>query len=573
MKKLANILIFTGLINFPVTQMPAQINGIFDKDKCPREKITVHLSQKSCFAGEILWFKVYCSSPVFPQNEISCLCYVELVSSENTALLRKKIDLRHGEGTGEFEIPSDLTTGLYYITAYTNWMKNFGEESFFTKEIVIVNPYQPSKSTNDSLNSRMSLKEISTGIHEPGDIRVHTDKTKYSPRQKVRVTIDQGNISGKDLSGSFSVSVCRKEPVLKYYMEEHPQLQGLEHSVGRLYLPDHDGIVLSGILSDQSGNGVGNVQLVMSFPGPGTDIDSYVTGSNGEFNFLLKRGEGEDDIVITLPGSDQKISLAEPFWNGFRNPPRNTLINLDSEAVAYFRERFSCLQLQKRFNRQIFMKTGPVKDISDSSVFYLKPYQTIYPGNYITLDSVGEYFHELIPSVRLTGRRREYDIKVIDARSMEFLNEKPAVFLDGVLFDDIGAIANYPPSDIYRITVLPESYYYKDMSFGGIIDIHTKKSDFNGVKAPGNMTRFIYPKAVTSEYRYQSPDYSASSPADRTPDLRYLLTWEPYIKADSTGVAAIELYSCDVKGSFEVEVTGLTERGEIFSARCEFLVE
>ncbi len=573
MKKLARILIFTGLIILPVTQIPAQTSGIFDKDKCPREKISVHLSQESCFTGEILWFKVYCTSPVFLKTGISCLGFVELVSSENTAVVRKKIDLRHGEGSGEFEIPSDLTTGLYYIVAYTSWMKNFGEESFFRKEIVIVNPYQPLKSTGDSLNSGKSLKKIRTGIHDPDNIRVQTDKTKYSPRQKVKVTIDHGNISARDFSGSFSVSVCRKDPELKYFLEEQRALPGLEDSVSSLYLPDHDGIVLSGILSDQSGIGVGNALLVMSFPGHRTDIDSYITGSDGEFNFLLKRGEGEEDIVITLPGSDQKISLAEPFWNGFRNQPGNATVNLDPETVACFRERFSCLQLQKRFNRQNFMKRGPVKAGPDSSVFYLKPYQTIYPGNYITLDSVGEYFHELVPSVRLTGRKREYDIKIIDPRSMNFLSEKPGIFLDGVLFDDIGAIANYPPSDIYSITVLPESYYYKDLSFGGIIDIHTKKSDFNGVKAPGNMTRFIYPKAATSEYRYLSPEYSVTSAADRTPDLRYLLAWEPYIKADSAGVAAIELYSGDVKGTFDVEVTGLTENGEIFSAGCEFLVE
>jgi len=572
MKKFTKILLITCLVNCTMTLLHAQINGLFDNDKCPREKIILHLSQESCFAGEVLWFRFYCTSPLFPQTDISCLGFVELVSSENTALIRKKIDLLHGEGSGEFEIPSDLATGLYYISAYTSWMKNFGEDTFFRKQIVIVNPYQPFKSTNDSLNSGKSLKEISKGI-QFGKTSVQTDKIRYLPRQKVRVTIVQGNLSGRDFSGSCSVSVRRKEPALKYFTANRHELKGHEDSRGRLYLPDHDGIVLSGILSDQSGNGIGNALLYMSFPGPGTDIDSYVTGNDGEFNFLLKRGEGEEDIVITMPGMDQKISLAEPFWNGFRNPPGNAIVSLDAVAVKYFRERFTCLQLQKKFNTQTIIKNGGTKVVRDSSVFYLKPFQTIYPDNYIKLDSLGEYFHELIPSVRLNGRKSEYILKIADPRSMDFLNEKPAVFLDGVLFDDIAAIASYPPSEIYSITVLPESYYYRDMSFGGIIDIHTKKSDFNGVKAPGNMTRFIYPKAVTSEYRYLSVDYSVTSVADRTPDLRYLLAWEPYLRTDSTGVASFELYSGDVKGTFEVEVAGLTEKGEIFNAGCEFQVE
>ena len=87
------------------------------------------------------------------------------------------------------------------------------------------------------------------------------------------------------------------------------------------------------------------------------------------------------------------------------------------------------------------------------------------------------------------------------------------------------------------------------------------------------MTRFIYPKADAGEYRYLSMEYSDASLTDRTPDFRYLLAWKPDLTTDSLGVASLELYSGDVKGRFEVEVTGLTNKGEIVSADCEFLVE
>jgi hypothetical protein len=48
---------------------------------CPQEKLEVHLSQESLFTGEILWFKIYCSSPVFPAEELSTLAFIEVVSS------------------------------------------------------------------------------------------------------------------------------------------------------------------------------------------------------------------------------------------------------------------------------------------------------------------------------------------------------------------------------------------------------------------------------------------------------------------------------------------------------------
>lgn len=65
----------------------------------------------------------------------------------------------------------------------------------------------------------------------------------------------------------------------------------------------------------------------------------------------------------------------------------------------------------------------------DSSVFYSMPYQEINLGNYITLDSLKEYFYELVPSVKFTRRRGEYDISVIDQKSLTYLEEKPGSFL------------------------------------------------------------------------------------------------------------------------------------------------
>jgi len=91
----------------------------FGIDNCPEEKMELQLSQNSLFTHELLWFKIYCISPLFPSEDISSLAFVELVNSENSSLIRKKILLKHGEGNGEFEIPPDLPTGLYHILAYS----------------------------------------------------------------------------------------------------------------------------------------------------------------------------------------------------------------------------------------------------------------------------------------------------------------------------------------------------------------------------------------------------------------------------------------------------------------------
>ena len=67
-------------------------------------------------------------------------------------------------------IPPDLPTGLYYVIAYTSWMKNFNESLFFRKAVAIVNPDQPYKlaaGSSDSVrvqNINLTRDKYSTGL-------------------------------------------------------------------------------------------------------------------------------------------------------------------------------------------------------------------------------------------------------------------------------------------------------------------------------------------------------------------------------------------------------------------------
>jgi hypothetical protein len=540
-------------------------------DNCPEEKILMHLSQESAFSGEMLWFKLYCTSPLFPGDELSNLAFIELVSNENSSVLREKILLKHGEGTGELEIPGNVPTGIYYILAYTNWMKNFGENYFFRKEIVIINPSQPLNFKSDSLST--GITEELTNVPGVYDKRLEIvpEKTKYSTREQVIMKIETGNLPGDTITGSFSVSVCRKEPRMIFNTKENKEKGLIKAPESIDYLPDYRGILLSGKLMDLSGNPVPDAFVTASEPGPGTNIKSYVTDNLGNFNFLLKPNEGEQEMVITFPSEDMKISLKEPFWNGFRNPPENIIPVLNREVVSYLKEKYACSQLQNRFKRQYSVKTTPVENAPDTNLFYFEPQLLIRLEDYVKLDSLREYFYELVSTVSFTQRKDKIDISVIDPLTMIYIKDKPGIFLDGVLYDNFSAIAKIPVEEIDRLAIISQLYYYKDFSFGGIIDIHTKKSDFNSVKPLKDMTRFIYPLANIPEWKFLHPDYSID-PSDRTPDLRYLLHWEPVVKTDKSGEASIRFYTGDVKGTFVIKVVGLSGNGEILQTESEINV-
>jgi len=278
-------------------------------------------------------------------------------------------------------------------------------------------------------------------------------------------------------------------------------------------------------------------------------------------------------MVVILPGSETKSSLEESFWNGFRDPPDNLRFSLDQQAVSYLKEKFINYQVQARFKKSYSIKKPQIKTKKDSSVFYTKPYDLLELKNYINLDSLREYLYELVPSVKFSGRKGGAEIMIFDPVTMSYLEDKPGIFIDGILYDSFAEIAKIPIREIDRIAIIPATYYCKDFTFGGIIDIHTKKSDFNSVPLLPNMNRFIYPMADVSEWKILSPDYSTPASQIRIPDFRYLLYWDPSVSAEKSGEAVVQFYTGDIKGKFIVKVVGISDKGEILQAENEIYID
>ncbi|HMF72892.1 MAG TPA: hypothetical protein VK616_15545, partial [Flavitalea sp.] len=107
-----------------------------------QEKMYAHLDRSFYLTGETLWFKVYTVDGTFhkPLN-VSKVAYVEILDKANLPVLQAKIQLESGRGNGSFFLPATLNSGNYRFRLYTNWMKNFSPEYFFSQDFTIVNPF------------------------------------------------------------------------------------------------------------------------------------------------------------------------------------------------------------------------------------------------------------------------------------------------------------------------------------------------------------------------------------------------------------------------------------------------
>jgi hypothetical protein len=119
--------------------------------KFPQEKIYLQFDRSSYWANDDIWFKAYLKDSPIPD----CNLYVELLNSSGNVVLKKMYWAQNGLVYGDFHLKDTISSGVYQIRAYTNWMRNFDDFWFFRKDLVIWNMGDKAVSPEyDELKSR-----------------------------------------------------------------------------------------------------------------------------------------------------------------------------------------------------------------------------------------------------------------------------------------------------------------------------------------------------------------------------------------------------------------------------------
>lgn len=112
------------------------------------EKVYIHTDRNCYYPGNDLWFKAYLINGSDRKlSGHSSNLHVELISPDSKTMMSRVIRLEGGLGHGDFKLPDELQPGRYRLRAYTNYMRNFGDQLFFNKEIVVIN----SKDVSDKI--------------------------------------------------------------------------------------------------------------------------------------------------------------------------------------------------------------------------------------------------------------------------------------------------------------------------------------------------------------------------------------------------------------------------------------
>ncbi len=107
----------------------------------PVEKVHLHLDRPYYAAGQTIWLKAYVVDGANRPSMLSNILYVDLIGEHDRIIKALKLPLAAGLASSDIALADTLDSGRYRLRAYTQWMRNFGEEGFFNRTISIVNPF------------------------------------------------------------------------------------------------------------------------------------------------------------------------------------------------------------------------------------------------------------------------------------------------------------------------------------------------------------------------------------------------------------------------------------------------
>lgn len=171
-----------------------ELKFLFEKNitNSHQEKIFIHTDRSLYVIGETIWMSAYCvDAALHIPTELSKVLNVELINSKGESVKTERIQLNKSLGKGQMFISPEISSGVYTLRGFTNWMKNFDAELVFKKHITIINPSSPPTPDEEANSSN----DIDISFFPEGGNLVYDLKSKVV----VKTTDNQGN--GVSISG------------------------------------------------------------------------------------------------------------------------------------------------------------------------------------------------------------------------------------------------------------------------------------------------------------------------------------------------------------------------------------
>lgn len=542
-------------------------------NKMGPEGVYVHYNSNLLFSGEYLHFKLYAlNNKQRALSPYSKIAYVELLDLEGRRKMIQKVKMIDGVGQGDFFVPTTFDSGYYTLVAYTNYMRNWDSETYYSDQLLIINPYtndqqvfwdtRTPKDSMSSDSSRQNIGKQAAPKYSDDIVTLSTDKAQYGTREKVELSISSKPIG----FGTYSISVRQVSSELEYkaraspaeYMTQFNSLIG-QSTVSHKYMPELRGELIKGRLVADDGTGMPNHKIVFSLPGRDYELKMVPTNEHGDFMFSLDSENLDTRSVFQVlePDSEaQSIQISDMPELGLKKSiefqfylKKEMELAIEERSVhnqienAYFSSKPDTIQLNRNF-APVYGQNMFEYNLDDYTRFptFKETLVEIVDNAWIATDQKGQR------SIFV----RDFDATKTDA------GYKPLVIVDGIMLQDHSHLMDFNVNKIKTIRLARNQYVIAGQVFQGVFDVETFENEF--AESYNNQyldwTEILRPLPIKKHYKQ---DYAQRDKYNAIPDFRYQLYWNPSVKLDNVN-SEFEFYTSDIIGDFEIVIEGFTEQ-------------
>lgn len=550
------------------------------------EKIYVHTDKPYYYPGEPLWFKGYINyyAPAW-RDSLSKVVYVEIINPKKMIILSKILRIDSGLFYNDFILPDTLRAGTYYLRAYTNLNRNFGDANLFIKPVPILNPTDKADHTQakQEINSARNLLSITA------------DKQKYKTREKITLTFMVKDTVGNPMKSNLSLSVTDALQVVPleeactiiqgYPMEAGKSIKNMEFKY-----PVEFGISFSGRFTNDKGK---PEKTTLSILQTGTrNMTLAETNDEGLFwqaglqffdtaSFSLKSDKAKD----TPYGKIDLLKREKPSLDFKKNTHKIDILNTESPQRII--SEYEVLK-DTRLLEAVEIKANRIHldEANDNPDYYIKhPYgRPDYVLKAKDLNtSYGNLLYTLpgkVPGLVVRqapdGKGFRWVVYTLRGATSSLMNpQEVLVMVNNVILggtpEDILSSINPNNVESIEVTTRINSLYGSQGGFG-VVSIHTKMGEpEESLKRVQNFQK-IKIMGFSLARKFRSPVYDESNTERTTADYRSTIYWNPIMITNvKSGIATVSFFAADLPGHYRIVAEGVTQNGE--PVRCVHITE
>lgn len=508
------------------------------------ENVFLHLNTTTLVTGETLLYNAYCLNKTGISN-YSKIIYVELLNEQNTSIFKHKLFLKNGTENGSFFVNPKLKNGKYKLIAYTKWMQNMGENSFFYKQLNIINPFEKATNNNDiyQINATDSSKSIT-----------------YKPKKK-RTEINLNEFLKDTLSGIFSISVKKKNNITFDKIpkiENHKEKNNIQN-FNTTIASENRGEIISGYISTNSESSLENKTISLTINGEEAYLLLVQTDKKGSFIFNLVQPLNTKKICIEVFEKDKEnfeIHLDKIHPINYDHFILDKKTDLKPNYAAEIEQKTVHAQIENAYyeaKKDSLVKPNPIYAINPNlfKEYILNKY-THFPTLKETIIEIIDELHFKEKDGNFTLHLRSYD-------ELYNPNDEPLLMVDGTLIQNTNELLDLKSINVDKISIIKERYIFGGKYFGGVVFITTKEKNYQSSNNEVNLLNYIAPNKLIIKY---SPNYNKEK-LERIPDYRNQLLWLNNIKNINKG-NEIKFFTSEVSGVFEIIIQGVKKNGDLF---------